>query len=255
MTELLFLGTGTSMGVPVIGCTCPVCTSSDPRDNRLRTSALVSVDGTNILIDCGPDLRTQLLRAGSPRIDAVLLTHSHYDHVGGIDDLRPYCIGKKLRVYCQTDVSRDLHQRVPYCFSEHPYPGVPEFEMHGDIRAGHAFSINGVTIQPVPVMHDRLPILGYRIGSLAYITDCKTISDDAISMLHGIDTLVINALRYKEHHSHMSLAEAMATARLIAPKATYFTHMSHGIGLARETARTLPPGMHLAYDMLKIKTP
>ncbi|MBQ9074061.1 MAG: MBL fold metallo-hydrolase, partial [Muribaculaceae bacterium] len=180
--KLKFLGTGTSTGIPQIMCNCAVCRSEDEHDKRLRASAMVTIGETNILIDCGPDFRTQMLRAESPKLEALLITHSHYDHVGGVDDLRPYCtIGDGFPIYCRPDVAEDLRNRVPYCFAEHPYPGVPAFNLY-EIET-KPFKIGDILVKPIPVMHYKLPIVGYKIGNLAYITDAKTISDSTIEML------------------------------------------------------------------------
>ncbi len=206
--KIKFLGTGTSTGVPQIGCKCKVCTSRDIRDKRLRTSAIVSVGDKNILIDCGPDFRSQILSCGSPELSGILLTHTHYDHVGGIDDLRPYCNKTdNFPVYCRADVAHDLRERLPYCFAENPYPGVPVFKIH-EITT-KPFDIADIKIEPLKIYHHKLEILGYKIGNLAYITDAKTVPDETIEKIKNIDTLVINALRIKEHLSHMSLSQAM----------------------------------------------
>lgn len=249
---LRFLGTGTSTGVPAIGCTCPACLSTDTRDKRLRASALVSVGDVNLLIDCGPDFRRQIIDAGVPPLKATLLTHSHYDHVGGIDDLRPYCYSLPnghFPLYCTADVAEDLRNRVPYCFREHPYPGVPTFALH-EVTPGESFSIDGVEITPIGVMHGKLPIVGYRIGSLAYITDAKSVPDESIAMLQGVDTLIINALRYEDHHSHMTVDEALAVVSRVNPRQTWLTHIADAMGLHAKVDPTLPPGVHLAYDGL-----
>lgn len=250
MMKITILGSGTSTGVPQIGCNCPTCTSSDPHDKRLRASVIVTLDNSkNILIDCGPDFRTQILRVGSPQLEALMITHSHYDHVGGIDDLRPYCNGKDFPVWCKADVASDLKNRNPWSFSEHPYPGVPTFEIH-EIEAYKPFIIADTTITPLSVMHANLPILGFRIGQMAYITDCKTLPDKTIELLNGIDTLVINALRFNEHISHMTVAEALEVVKKICPKRTYFTHICHQMG--RHADVSLPAGINLAYDGLVI---
>ncbi|MDO4319776.1 MAG: MBL fold metallo-hydrolase [Bacteroidales bacterium] len=249
---LQILGSGTSTGVPQIGCRCATCTSADPRDKRLRASATVKIgeDGPSLLIDCGPDFRQQMLRAGSPELDALLITHSHYDHVGGIDDLRPYCKGgRDFPIYCTTDVARDLRERNPWSFVENPYPGVPRFDIH-EIDPARPFNVEGVEITPLPVMHARLPIVGYRIGPLAYITDCKTMPDSTLQLLRGVDTLVINALRPAEHMSHLSLDEALAIVRTVAPRRALLTHMSHDMPPTADVI--LPPGVELACDEMTV---
>lgn len=253
--RLRFLGTGTSTGVPQIGCTCPTCISTDVHDKRLRASALVSIGDKNLLIDCGPDFRQQIIEAGAPSVEAALLTHSHYDHVGGIDDLRPYCHKKAngFPLYCRPDVAEDLRNRVPYCFRTHLYPGVPTFDI---TEIGDApFMVDGIKVTPLPVMHYKLPIVGFRIGRLAYITDAKTIPDSTYRLLYGIDTLVINALRRKEHLSHMTLDEAMAAINRIKPRITYLTHFADAIGKQAEVEPGLPDGIRMAYDNLTIEIP
>ena len=253
--ELTFLGTGTSTGVPQIGCTCDVCRSNDPCDKRLRCSAHLKVGEHNLLIDCGPDFRTQILREGSPDIDALLITHIHYDHVGGVDDLRPYChLHDGLPVYCTPDVAKGIRHNFPYCFVKHPYPGVPSFEIH-EISRGEPFNIGDITITPLPVLHYRLQIVGYRIGNLAYITDAKVVPDLTIILAKGVDTLVLNALRIEEHIAHLTLDEAIAMVEKIGPRVAYFTHMSHDIGLHAEVNRRLPDNIHLATDGLRIHIP
>lgn len=248
--RLLFLGTGTSTGVPQIGCRCETCTSIDPCDKRLRASAILSVDGKNLLIDCGPDFRTQVLTANSPRLDALLVTHIHYDHVGGIDDLRPYCKSGPFPIYCQADVAAAIKRAVPYCFVEHPYPGVPTFDMHTIEPCKPFEPFPGIEVTPIPVMHYKLQILGIRVRNFAYITDCKTMSDESFALLQGVDTLVINALRHEEHMSHMNLTQAIEAARRIGAKRVYFTHMSHQIGPAARLE--FPAGMQLAHDFMTI---
>lgn len=250
--KLTFLGTGTSTGVPQIRCKCEVCTSQSPFDKRLRASVLVETGNKNILIDCGPDFRQQILGIGSLRLDALLITHIHYDHVGGIDDLRPYCYPDSFPVYCKEDVAKELRMKLPYCFGARHYPGAPTFDMH-IVEPGKAFMIGDVEVLPVEVMHYRLPILGYRIGELAYITDCKTIPQKSIDLLKGVDILVVNALRHQEHMSHMNLPQALELIEKVAPRVAYLTHMSHQIGLHEEVSKILPPHVHFAYDGLEIQ--
>ncbi len=249
--EIEFLGTGTSTGVPQLGCSCDVCRSADPRDRRLRTSAIVRYCGKNILIDCGPDFRCQMLRAGNPHIDALLLTHIHYDHVGGIDELRGHDYGPDFPIFARGDVIRALHERLPYCFGEQTYPGAPQLHIH-PVEEGRAFTVCGIPVDPIAVRHYLLPILGYRIGPLAYITDAKTIADDQIEALRGTPLLVVNALRIARHLSHQSLDEALELIERINPGQAWLVHMSHGIGLHEQVQRMLPPRVHLAYDTLRV---
>ena len=249
--ELKFLGTGTSTGVPQIGCQCDVCKSTDTKDKRLRASALLSINNHNILIDCGPDFRTQILNCNSPHLDALLITHSHYDHVGGVDDLRPYCKNVDFPIYCKADVSENLHQHIPYCFVRHPYPGVPSFKIHR-INPNRSFKIDDIKVTPLPVMHYKLEILGFRINNFAYITDARSISQKTINRIKGVDTLVINALRIKEHLSHFNLEQALEIVNAINPRITYLTHLSHQMGFHEEVEKTLPENVKIAYDGLTI---
>ena len=245
--EIEFLGTGTSTGIPQIRCKCKTCTSIDPKDKRLRASAIIRTKGQSLLIDCGPDFREQMLRASDEKIDALLLTHSHYDHVGGIDDLRPYCLGP-FPIYAQKNVLTDLKNRIPYCFSNNPYPGVPSFELH-EIDST-PFMIADVEIEPLEIMHYKLSILGYKIGNMAYITDANYISDTTISKIEGIDLLIINSLRFKHHISHFSFSESLEMISRIKPKKALLIHMSHDMGLSSETSKLLPPNVEFAYDGL-----
>ena len=240
--KVRILGSGTSTGVPQIGCTCPVCTSADPKDNRLRASAIVETEDARILIDCGPDFRAQVLHLPFEKIDGVLITHEHYDHVGGLDDLRPFCRFGAVPIYAEEYVARALRLRMPYCFVDHRYPGVPDIPLQ-EIEVGHAFSIHHTEVVPLRVMHGRLPILGYRIGRLAYLTDFKTIGDAEVEKLRGVEVLVVNALRFTEHYSHFNVAEALALIARVAPREAYLTHMSHDIGLHAVTEATLPRGV------------
>lgn len=250
--QITFLGTGTSTGIPQIGCTCPVCTSANPKDNRLRTSAVVSVNGKNILIDCGPDFRQQVLRAGIGRIDAVLITHIHYDHTGGIDDLRPFGGKHTLPIYLEPSVAEGIRTRLPYCFGDHLYPGVPNIRLQ-EIGV-EPFSIENIEVTPIRVMHYKLPILGYRIGGLVYITDALTIPDEEYAKMKQVDVLVINALRKQPHLSHQTLAEALRVIERVQPREAYLVHMSHHMGLTAEVEKELPPHVHFAYDGLVVES-
>ena len=250
--EIEFLGTGTSTGVPMLRCQCPVCLSDDPRDNRLRTSAIVRYQGARLLIDCGPDFRTQMLRASDDNLDAVLLTHIHFDHVAGLDDLRAYCFEKPMPLYARADVLSDLHQRIPYCFAVNHYPGVAQFEEH--VIDDKPFLVEGVKVEPIPVMHYKLPIVGFRIGPLAYITDAKTIDDKVVESLVGVPLLVINSLKVKGGHiSHMCLDETMGIISRVKPGRALLIHMSDRMGLHADTSKLLPQGVELAYDGLIVK--
>lgn len=252
--KLCILGSGTSTGVPEVGCTCPVCTSADPRDNRLRTSALVHTDDAVILVDCGPDFRQQMIRAPFfGRIDGVLVTHEHYDHVGGLDDLRPFCRMDEIPVYADAYTAEHLRARIPYCFVEKPYPGVPRIYLQ-EAKAGIPFYIRQTEVLPLQVMHGKLPILGYRIGRrLGYVTDMLSMPQASYDLLQGVELLVVNALRTKPHPTHQSLSEALEAAARIGAKETYFIHMSHHMGLHAEAEKQLPPHVHFAYDGLEIE--
>lgn len=249
---LEFLGTGTSQGVPVIGCACSVCRSNDPHDQRLRTSALLHVGGKQLLIDAGPDLRQQLLRARVDRLDAVLLTHEHMDHISGIDDLRALNFRMKRPMdLLSGPATLDAIRRVySYAFAKERYPGVPELNLVPIEE--RSFSAGGIQLDVVHVMHQRMPVLGFRIGGLAYITDAKTIDAEEVERLRGIDTLVLNALRIEEHVSHLNLKEALAMVERIAPKRAFFTHISHLLGRHDDVSRGLPGNVALAYDGLRV---
>jgi phosphoribosyl 1,2-cyclic phosphate phosphodiesterase len=229
----------------------------DARDQRLRVALAIRVGNIQLVIDTGPDFRQQMLRAGIQHLDAVLLTHEHNDHIIGIDDVRPFNFmqGKDMPVYATTRVQRELQQRFAYIFqTENRYPGAPMLTLHS-IQKEHTFSVAGVDVQPIEVMHGRLPVLGFRIGRFAYITDMKTIAPEEFKKLKEVSHLVVNALHHKEHHSHLNLEQALAFAKRVGAQHTYFTHISHRMGLHAEVDTDLPEGIHLAYDGLEVQVP
>ena len=251
--KLTFLGTGTSGGVPSLGCTCDVCRSTDPHDKRLRTSALLEDQDTRVLIDCGPDFRQQLMPFDFKPLTGVLLTHIHYDHVGGIDDLRPFCVFGPIDIFADHATANALHHTMPYCFTEQLYPGAPLLNLH-EIELGRPFQVGCLDITPIEVMHGKLPITAYKIGRLTYITDMKTIAPDQLRLLEGTETLVVNALRWEiTHHSHMLVHDAIDFARMVGAKETYLVHVTHEIGFHHASDSLLPAGIHLAYDGLQIE--
>lgn len=250
--KVTILGSGTSKGVPEIGCFCPVCQSDSAKDKRTRCSALVETKGVSLLIDISPDFRQQALRAQITGIDAALITHTHYDHVGGFDDVRPLCVGKKFPVYLRKEVNDDLHRRLDYCFKESSYPGVPSFSMH-EIDDS-PFMIKGVKIIPINVMHGKLPIVGFRIGDFAYVTDAKVIPEEEKDKLKNLDVLVLNGLRFKDHFAHFTIEEALAIIAELKPQRAYLTHFCHEIGKHTDFEKTLPENVFACYDGLVIHT-
>lgn len=255
--KLTVLGTGTSCGVPEIGCTGPVCTSTDPHDKRLRCSGILDENKVRILIDCGPDFREQMIRFNDFKaIDAVLLTHEHYDHVGGVDDLRPWNRFRNIPLYADHRTCEHLKQCMPYCFGENLYPGVPKITLT-ELQSDIPFEVGNlqgdkVEVYPLRIMHGRMPILGFRIGKMAWITDMLTMPEENYDKLKGLDVLVMNALHIKEHPTHQNLAQALENAKRIGAKETYFIHMSHKMGLHAEVDKSLPQHIHLAYDGLSL---
>ena len=245
--KLTFLGTGTSCGVPTIGCHCYTCSSRDPHDKRLRCSALIESETTRLLIDCGPDFRQQIMPMPFRKIDGILITHAHYDHMGGMDDIRPYCQFGEINVYADPIARQGMLEMLPYCFAEHRYPGVPAIQLH-EIHKHEQLTIGDIAIMPFEVMHHDLPILGYRIGSLAYITDMKSIDEKEMDYINGADTLVVNALRQKPHHSHQTLEEAVRFSKRVGARQTWLIHSSHDIGRHAEVNASLPASIQLAYD-------
>ena len=250
--EITFLGTGTSQGIPVIGCDCETCRSTNPKDKRLRTSILVETNGKTLVIDTGPDFRQQMLRARVTKVDAVLLTHEHNDHIIGIDDVRPFNFRYEMDmpVYAEERVLNNIKERFNYIFNA-TYPGVPRLIGH-QIDKNTPFEIEGIPIIPLEVMHYKLPVLGFRFGNFTYITDIKTISDKEIQKLLGTETLVVSALHKNDHLSHMSLYEALDLIEFIKPKQAYLTHLSHRMGLHDAVSKELPSNVQIAYDNLMI---
>lgn len=250
--KLTFLGTGTSQGVPVIGCACPVCTSLDFRDKRLRSSVHIEIQGQSFVIDTGPDFRQQMLRERIAKVDAVIFTHAHRDHTAGLDDIRAYNYIQQMEmpVFGTAQTLDQLKGEYAYAFTEEKIPGLPLLNMNtiGDAP----FTLNGIHIEPLPVQHAMMPVLGFRFENLSYITDAKTIPPVTLERLAGTEILILNALQQDPHVSHLNLNEALEVVRKVRPKQTYFTHISHRMGLHHTIQKQLPPGVFLGYDGLQI---
>jgi phosphoribosyl 1,2-cyclic phosphate phosphodiesterase len=251
--KITFLGTGTSQGIPVITCGCAICTSTNHKDKRLRTSVLVETDDKTVVIDSGPDFRYQMLRAGVKDLDAIVYSHEHKDHIAGLDDIRPfnYLLKKDIDIYADVRVEKALKREYAYIFSEIRYPGLPQinlYEINGD-----PFTIGETLWIPLEIMHYKLPIYGYRVNDFTYITDAKTISQSSIEKIRGTKVLVINALQRASHISHFNLEQALVFAKEIDADMTYLTHISHNLGLHDEVEKELPANVRLAYDGLSIE--
>ncbi len=251
--KITFLGTGTSQGVPVIGCTCEVCRSLDFRDKRLRTSIHVEISNQSFVVDTGPDFRQQMLRENINRLDAVLFTHAHRDHTAGLDDVRAYNFmqAMDMPVYGAQPVFDQLRAEYAYVFAEKVYPGIPRINLHPIDEK--KFEINGVEVTPLPVRHLKMPVLGFRFGDFSYITDANYIPDETLERLKGTKILVLNALQQEPHISHFNLKEALAMVEKIKPKRSYFTHISHKLGLHADVQKKLPANVFLAYDGLSLE--
>ncbi len=250
--KICFLGTGTSQGVPIIGCDCAVCKSSDPKDKRLRSSIMVETTGKTFVIDTGPDFRQQMLSNKVEDISAVLFTHEHKDHVAGLDDIRPFNFkyNKPIEVYAEDRVQKALRREFAYIFAENKYPGIPRINMQ--LIENKELLIDGVKILPVRAFHHKLPIFGFRINDFAYLTDVKTVPAEEKKKLKDLKVLVITCLRKEEHISHMNLREALEFIEEIKPRKAYLNHLSHRFGLHAEEEMKLPSGVHIAYDGLRL---
>lgn len=250
--KVTVLGCGTSQGVPVIGCECEVCKSTDPKDKRLRTSILVETDKTSICIDAGPDFRYQMLRANVKRLDAILITHQHKDHIGGLDDVRSFNFLQhfSMPIYASKEAQEEIRREYSYAFAEHLYPGAPTYNMI--TIDGSPITINDLTIQPIPVKHLEMLCYAFRIGDFAYVTDLSYISEESIDKLKGVEYLIIEALHHQKHYSHLNLEEAIEMTKRLHVKKAWFTHISHHMGKAADINPLLPPNTMLAYDGLVI---
>ena len=249
--KLTFLGTGTSTGVPQVGCNCPVCQSVDFHDKRLRCSAIVESETTRILLDCSPDFRMQMLSIGFKRFDAVLLTHEHYDHVGGLDDLRPFSVWGEVCIYADDLCVSHLKERIPYCFALNKYPGVPQIKLT-NVSPHQMFMVGDIRVTPIRVMHGSLPILGYRLNDLVYITDMKIMDRDEYCYLENMKCLVVNGLRHTPHASHQTIEEAVQFSYEFGTMPVYLTHLSHQAGFYKDSSSILPPNVQFAYDGLTV---
>ncbi|WP_430972235.1 MBL fold metallo-hydrolase [Sunxiuqinia rutila] len=248
-----FLGTGTSQGVPVVACDCEVCRSADPKDTRLRSALFVEVNGHKIVIDAGPDFRQQMLRIGLRKLDAIFLTHEHTDHIFGLDDIRAFNWVQKhpTDIYAEKRVQNSIKRVFDYVFEENKYPGIPQMNLH--LVENKPFSLNGIEVIPVRGFHHKLPVFGFRLGTLAYLTDVNRVEPEEQQKLLGLDVLIVNALRFEKHISHFNLEEALELIDRVKPKRAYLTHVSHLMGKHEDVQQQLPGHVSLAYDGLKLE--
>ena len=251
--KIIFLGSGTSQGVPIIACSCNVCNSLNPKDKRLRSSVLIQLGDKNIVVDTGPDFRQQMLNCKIKHLDAILFTHAHRDHLAGLDDIRGfnYIMKQAIDVYCEDIMEAAIKKEFFYAFTEPKYPGVPEMNLH--TITSQPFSLFNTQIEPIRVFHYKLPVLGFKVSNFVYITDANRIEDQEIEKVKGCDVLVLNALRREHHISHFTLQEAIDMSKMIGAKQTYFTHISHQLGFHDNVENELPDNIHLAYDGLEIE--
>ncbi len=249
---ITFLGTGTSQGVPVIACECEVCTSTDKHDKRLRTSIMIEDEGKVIVIDSGPDFRYQMLREKVMHLDAVVFTHAHKDHTAGLDDVRAFNYKQQeaMSVYATEQVQESLKREFEYIFAAYKYPGIPQLDLH--TITTDPFHVGPVAFTPIPVLHYRLPVMGFRVKDVSYITDAKTITPLGMERIKGSRILIINALQKEPHISHLTFDEAIALANEVGAETTYFTHISHRLGKHADVSKELPTNIQLAYDGLKM---
>lgn len=252
--EVTILGSGTSQGVPVIACDCLVCLSNDSKDKRLRASLLLTIEGENFVVDAGPDFRTQLLRENVQQLSGILFTHEHKDHIAGLDDVRAfnYKQNRPMDVYCNVAVEQALRREFYYIFENANYPGVPKITLNNITKKRFQLK-NGVEVQPIEVMHYKMPVLGFRLGDFTYITDAKTISEEEVLKVIGTKILIVNALHLSPHISHFNLEEALEFIARINPEKAYITHISHLFGTHQQIEKLLPPNVFAAYDGMRIK--
>ncbi|MGQ7871040.1 MBL fold metallo-hydrolase [Sunxiuqinia sp. sy24] len=251
--KIEFLGTGTSQGVPVVACACPVCRSSNPKDNRLRSALFIDANGSKIVIDAGPDFRQQMLRIGLCKLDAIFLTHEHTDHIFGLDDIRAFNWVQKhpTDIYAEKRVQSSIKRVFDYVFETNKYPGIPQMNLH--LVENKPFKLNEIEVIPVRGFHHRLPVFGFRLGQMAYLTDVNRVEPEEQEKLRNLDILIVNALRFEKHISHFNLEEAIQLIQQVKPKQAYLTHISHLMGKHEDVQRQLPDNISLAHDGLKLE--